>query len=196
MRHSLLRIWRCLWRGLRRNSSSIVTVDCALGFRGVEFGLALDTNKKESMADGICLQINWIAHPRVQTRSAIPQKTSLKTCTASIAQVCVGPRLQWWRRSTLKQVNNRNYRLSTASAQSRHGNNNDGNESDDAEGRSSWSPRDDYGLYPWDPSWELPEQNGMTAYKRVMTCMPYHLENQNVQSECVHHRMVLQLIEL
>jgi len=61
----------------------------------------------------------------------------------------------------LKQVNNRNYRLSTASAQSRHGNNNDGNESDDAEGRSSWSPRDDYGLYPWDPSWELPEQNGV-----------------------------------
>uniref|UniRef100_A0A7I4DYC1 DUF7811 domain-containing protein n=1 Tax=Physcomitrium patens TaxID=3218 RepID=A0A7I4DYC1_PHYPA len=44
------------------------------------------------------------------------------------------------------------------SPQSRYSGNSDGGESD-SDGRSGWSPRDKFGLYPWDPSWDSPERD-------------------------------------
>lgn len=63
------------------------------------------------------------------------------------------------------------------SPQSRYSGNSDGGESD-SDGRSGWSPRDKFGLYPWDPSWDSPERdckgNLRVSFNVVETSISYN----------------------
>ncbi|KAG0575846.1 hypothetical protein KC19_5G034800 [Ceratodon purpureus] len=104
------------------------------------------------MGDGLCVQMSWVSGP-VQSR--VQPISGFKVLGGGR----VRPALS--RVSGLCSVGKRSARVGCvkwASPQARYSGSSDGEESD-SEGRSWWSPRDEFGLYPWDPSWDSPDRD-------------------------------------
>ena len=106
-----------------------------------------------SMADGICVHMSWVSCP-IQSR--VQPMPCFKGGRVRPALSRVSGLSSW---SSVRKRTTRVGFVKTASPQARYSGTTDGEDSD-SEGRSWWSPRDEFGLYPWDPSWDSPERDG------------------------------------
>ena len=119
------------------------------------------------MGDGLCVQMSWISRPvqsRVQSMPCFKALGGGYWSRVRPAHSRISGLPSW---SSVTKRTTRQACVRTASPRARHSGNSDEEESD-SEGRSWWSPRDEFGLYPWDPSWDSPERDGKCNFK---TCI-------------------------
>lgn len=105
------------------------------------------------MGDGVCVQMSWIVS------CPIPSRVQSKARFTVLRGGDWSPRGKLSRAAGLSNWG-RVTKRTTSSPQARHSGNSSDGEDSDSEGRSWWSPRDDFGLYPWDPYWDSPERDG------------------------------------
>lgn len=122
------------------------------------------------MGDGLCVQMSWVSCPIQSHVQPMP-------CFRGLGGGRVRPLLsrvsglsRW---SSVTKRMTRQGCMKMASSHARYSGNSDGEESD-SEGRSGWSPRDEFGLYPWDPSWDSADRDGeeiLVTYIEPFTCI-------------------------